>query len=115
MLNQHIIPSTVACANVISVHGPEALVTDVVVEQVEPSSKDGPVEKLVAATKKLREAISDIHNAEDEKKAATLARKLRLETMVSIREFVDLIEALTPATAWTLPTYHDLLFLDQNT
>ena len=95
-------------------HGPEALATSEAVKG--PASKaSGPVEKLVAATKQLRQSISDIHHAGSEEKAATLARKLRLETMVSIREFVDKIEALTPAKAWTLPTYRDLLFLDQNT
>ena len=35
--------------------------------------------------------------------------------MVEIREMVDRIEGLTPEAAWTLPTYRDLLFLDQNT
>merc|ERR1719181_2638773 len=111
MLNQHIIPSTVACADVISVHGPEALATSEAVKGPRASKSIGPVEKLVAATKQLRQSISDIHHAGSEEKAATLARKLRLETMVSIREVVDMIEALTPAKTWTLPTYHDLLFL----
>ena len=49
------------------------------------------------------------------KPQADLARTLRLETMIDIREVCDAAEGLCPADLWTLPTYTDLLFLDQTT
>ena len=73
-----------------------------------------PVTQLVSATKQLRKALVKIEHTDDLAKGAALARKLRLETMVEIRGVVDRIEGLTPASQWTLPTYRELLFLDQN-
>jgi len=35
--------------------------------------------------------------------------------MIDIREVCDAAEGLCPADLWTLPTYTDLLFLDQTT
>lgn len=102
MLNKHVIPSTVACEKVIALHG-------------EKTDTQGPVEQLVAATKLLQKSLANIHHSKTPAEAAALARTLRLETMVEIREMVDRIEGLTPEAAWTLPTYRDLLFLDQNT
>ena len=45
---------------------------------------------------------------------AELARVLRLETMLSVRETVDAAEGVCPAELWTLATYKELLFLDQH-
>jgi glutamine synthetase len=90
MLNQHIIPS-VTRAGV------------------------GPLDDLKKAVKTLEGAMSAIHHEEDEKAKATLARTLRLETMVELREVADAAEAVVPADLWTLATYKDLLFLDQTT
>ena len=56
----------------------------------------------------------EIH-ASSGKPQADLARTLRLETMIDIREVCDAAEGLCPADLWTLPTYTDLLFLDQTT
>ena len=61
----------------------------------------------------LKSALSDIHHAGDDKTKAELARTLRLETMIKIRETCDAAEAVIPADKWTLATYKDLLFLDQ--
>lgn len=88
MINQHMIPSMKA-ANV------------------------GYLDELAAATATLKAAIAGIHAAESDEAKAKLARTLRLETMISIRESCDAAEAVCPANLWTLATYKDLLFLDQ--
>lgn len=44
--------------------------------------------------------------------AATLARTLRLETMMDVRELVDEVEGVVPPANWTLATYEELLFMD---
>ena len=43
---------------------------------------------------------------------AVIARELRLETMEQVRDVCDAIEAVVPASLWTLATYKELLFLD---
>jgi glutamine synthetase len=91
MINQHCIPS-------IKVAG------------------EGPsVQEMKESVKALETSIAAIHAAKTDKEKATLARTLRLETMVDIRQKCDNAEALCPASAWTLPTYTDLLFLDAST
>merc|ERR1712032_1166740 len=45
---------------------------------------------------------------------ATLARVLRLETMVDLRKVCDEAEAIVPEDKWTLATYKELLFLDSH-
>jgi glutamine synthetase len=99
MLNKHIIPSTVASAAVLEAHGARG---------------KNALKKLVAARDTLDKSLADLHAATEAVTAAKLARVLRLETMEKVRKIVDGIEALTPEAAWTLPTYRDLLFLDQN-
>ena len=96
MINKHVIPSTMACADVIAVHG-----------------SGDVVKELVSATKQLQKALFKIEHAGNLTAGAALARTLRLETMVEIRAVVDRIEGVTPASAWTLPTYGELLFLDK--
>jgi len=88
MLNQHIIPS-VQRAGV------------------------GPLDELKAAVGILQTAIAGIHAEEDEVAKGTLARNLRLDTMVEIRVHADAAEGVVPADLWTLATYAELLFLDQ--
>jgi glutamine synthetase len=90
MINQHVIPS-VKAAGV------------------------GPLEELHAAVDTLKAAVGAIHAAEASTTKAELARVLRLETMIDIREHCDAAEAVVPANLWTLATYKDLLFLDQTT
>ena len=89
MLNQHIIPS-VKKAGV------------------------GPLAELEAAVTTITDAVAGIHAAGSSYEAAQLARVLRLETMVTIRESCDAAEAVVPADLWTLATYKELLFLDSH-
>ncbi|GMH87743.1 hypothetical protein TrST_g3110 [Triparma strigata] len=89
---------------------------DMINQHVLPSCKDaevGPVSDLESSVVTLKAAVAEIHAAETPYAAATLARTLRLETMVDIREFCDAAEGVVPADMWTLPTYKEMLFLDQ--
>jgi len=43
-----------------------------------------------------------------------LARVLRLETMVDIREYCDSAEVVVPNNLWALATYKELFFLDSH-
>ena len=90
---------------------------DMINKHVLPSAKAAElpqVAALEAALDTLGKAIEEIH-ASSGKPQADLARTLRLETMIDIREVCDAAEGLCPADLWTLPTYTDLLFLDQTT
>ena len=90
MLHQHIIPS-VKAAGV------------------------GPLAELEAQIPVLKAALAEIHAAESSHEKAKLARVLRLETMVDMREVVDSAESVVPAEKWTIATYKELLFLDTHT
>jgi len=91
---------------------------DMIVQNIIPSLLAAPgipghvVETLHADVSEIKAALADIHHTIDEKLKATLARNLRLETMLKIREHCDGAEGLCPANLWTLATYKDLLFLD---
>jgi len=89
MLNQHIIPSC-------------------------KKSGVGPLAELEALVPVLESAIAEIHAAESSYDKATLARVLRLETMVDMRDVIDKAEKIVPAEDWTLATYKELLFLDSH-
>jgi glutamine synthetase len=89
MLHQHVIPS------------------------MKKAGVDFSVKSLYDATKTLEEAMKAIHKEGDVKKQAEMARVLRLEDMVEIRELCDKAEAVCPADCWSLATYSELLFLDQ--
>jgi len=73
----------------------------------------GSVKDLDAAVNTLKNALKEIHHCASEIDKAHLARRLRLETMISIREMVDNTEAIVPAHLWPIATYKELLFLDQ--
>ena len=90
MINQHVIPS------------------------VKKSGK-GPLEELEAHLGTLQAALKEMEESENSYEKAKLARVLRLETMITIRETCDAAEEVIPAADWTLATYKDLLFLDQHT
>lgn len=90
---------------------------DMINQHVIPSVKNsgvGPLEGLQSAVEELKSALSQIHHTTDEKTKAQLARTLRLETMIKVREVCDAAEAVVPASEWTLATYKELLFLDQH-
>jgi len=89
MINQHIIPSVKA-------------------------AEVGPLSELEAAIPKIKEALATIHAAENSYEAAKIARVLRLETMIDIREVCDGAEEVVPADLWTLATYKELMFLDSH-
>jgi len=90
MLNQHIIPSMKAAGV-------------------------GPLKELEACVPKLKEELAKIHATEGPYQKAKLARVLRLETMVDMRDICDAAEAVCPANLWTLATYKELLFMDSHT
>merc|ERR1712232_275970 len=71
-----------------------------------------PIQSLQDAVNTIKHTMEAIHGEDDEKRRASLARTLRLDTMVQIRSVVDACEAVVPADLWTLATYQDLLFLD---
>mmetsp|Transcript_26999 Transcript_26999/g.65593 ORF Transcript_26999/g.65593 Transcript_26999/m.65593 type:complete len:706 (-) Transcript_26999:270-2387(-) len=89
MLNQHVIPAVKA-------------------------AEGKHLHALQGAVDTLKNALEGVHAEEDEQKRGNLARTLRLETMVNIRDVVDEAEGETPANLWTLASYKDLLFLDHN-
>ena len=97
----------------------EALaLTDMISQNIIPSVKSasvGPLAELEAAVATLKSAVAEIHAAESSYDKAKLARVLRLETMLDIRDVCDAAEAVVPANLWTLATYKDLLFLDTTT
>jgi len=90
---------------------------DMINQHVIPSVKSagvGPKAELDEAIITLSNAVKDIHAVEDGYEKAKLARILRLETMVEIREHCDEAEAVVPSSLWTLATYKELLFLDSH-
>ena len=91
---------------------------DMINQHIIPSIKEagvGPLAELQASIPKLKAAIGGIHHAETPYEKAKLARVLRLETMIEIREICDAAEDVCPAKLWTLATYKELLFLDSHT
>jgi glutamine synthetase len=97
----------------------EALcLVDMINQHIIPSVKSagiGPLAELQAAVPKLKAAIKAIHSADSPYEKASLARVLRLETMIKMRETCDAAEEVCPANLWTLATYKELLFLDSHT
>uniref|UniRef100_A0A7S2CDT9 GS catalytic domain-containing protein n=2 Tax=Florenciella parvula TaxID=236787 RepID=A0A7S2CDT9_9STRA len=88
---------------------------DMIKQHVIPSVKEsgvGPLAELEATLPVLEAAVAAIHAAETAEEKGALARVLRLETMIDIRDTCDAAEAVVPAEHWTLATYGDLLFMD---
>jgi glutamine synthetase len=91
---------------------------DMINQNVIPSVKAaglGPLAELEKSVPVIKDALKAIHAAESSIEKARLARVLRLETMIEIREICDAAEEVVPADLWTLATYKELLFLDQHT
>ena len=97
---------------------------DMINQNVIPSLKEADLEKkkgkkmlsdLEGSVKTLKEAMAGVHAAGTAYEKAKLARVLRLETMVKVREICDAVEEVVPEDCWTLATYKELLFLDQTT
>ena len=91
---------------------------DMINQNIIPSVKaagTGPLSELEAAVATLKAAVAEIHAADTSMAKAELARVLRLETMIDIRDVCDSAEEVVPADLWTLATYKELLFLDSHT
>ena len=89
---------------------------DMINQHILPSCKAagvGPVRKLNGCVGTLKSKLHEIHEEADEVTRATKARNLRLEAMIDIRKTCDETEGIIPANLWTLATYKELLFLDQ--
>jgi len=89
---------------------------DMIQQHILPSVRSsgvGPASELTAAVATLKDGLKAMHHASDEKAKAEIARNLRLETMLKVREVCDAAEEVVPAHEWSLATYKELLFLDQ--
>jgi glutamine synthetase len=91
MIEQHVIPSVEA--------GSE-LVTDARLD----------TSKLKSGVLSVKNAIANIHGANDAYAGAKAARDLRLDLMITVRKTCDDAEAACPKHLWTLPTYAEMLF-----
>ena len=89
MINQHVIPSCKAFAY--------------------------PVDELQKGVGEIKGVLGQVHATGGSLEKARIARDLRLDTMVKVREVCDAAEAVCPANIWTLATYKELLFLDSHT
>ena len=73
---------------------------DMVTQHVIPSLKAAEmadqVAAVTAAAKKVADGLHAIHNADDTAAKATMARALRLETMIEARKVIDAAEAKGP-------------------
>jgi glutamine synthetase len=90
---------------------------DMINHHIIPSVKAagvGPLAELQACVPKLKAAMAELHSGTTYDKAK-LARVLRLETMIEMRDICDDAEEVCPANLWTLATYKELLFLDSHT
>jgi glutamine synthetase len=91
---------------------------DMMKQHVIPSVKnsdglEGLLPELEAACSSVEKGLHGMHDAPDEYTKASLARVLRLETMIDARAACDKAEGVVPADMWTLATYNELLFLDK--
>jgi len=88
---------------------------DIINQHVIPSCKKAElnfVKQLEDSVKSLKRSLHEIHVSSEASDAAALARILRLDTMIKIREVCDEAESLCPPSLWSLATYSELLFLD---
>lgn len=89
---------------------------DMVKQQIIPAIKEAEqdTKAVAAAIKTVQDGLAKMHHEGDDFKKASLARVLRLETMISARAVIDAAEAECPAHLWPLATYKEMLFLDAN-
>jgi|Transcript_8538 glutamine synthetase len=91
---------------------------DLLNQHIVPDVKEagiGPLAELETFAPKLKTALAEIAKEKDSYKKAQMARVLRLQTMIEIREVCDEAEEVVPAKIWSLATYKELLFLDSHT
>lgn len=89
---------------------------DMIKQHVAPSVTDSGLNPKAAlhGAQRIKYGLAKIHDAKDVVEQAELARKLRLDTMVEVRDICDQLEAQVPAEKWTLATYKELLFMDMS-
>ena len=75
---------------------------------------DAGIDKLQKSIPTLMEKLHAMEKADEGAPKAIVARQLRLETMVQVREVCDSVEGAIPPEMWTLATYKELLFLDSH-
>merc|ERR1712167_364039 len=83
---------------------------DMIKQQIIPACKEagvGSVADLTAATDTLTAKVAGMHAAPSEYEKAKLARELRLEVMIDVREVCDKTEAEVPANLWPMATYKE--------
>jgi len=86
---------------------------DMIVQEIIPAvSQFVDVSALQASIVHLREAVAAAHHVSDLHERATAWRNIRLGAMLAVRKECDIVEGLSPATAWPIATYKQLLFLD---
>jgi glutamine synthetase len=94
------------------------LVLPVVREQVNVPSISKYLPDLILGVEKLTDKLREMHqipsDGEGLPRKADIAREIRLSHMFELRATCDAVEAVIPANKWPLPTYGQLLFLDQN-
>jgi glutamine synthetase len=90
---------------------------DMINQYIIPACKKAgiPIAELEKAVGELKGVLGSIHHAPDSLEKARIARILRLDTMIKIREKCDDVEAICPAEYWPIATYKELLFLDSHT
>ena len=89
---------------------------DMLKQQIIPAIKEAEqdIKAVGGALKAVETGLAAMHHEADDYKKASLARVLRLETMITAREVVDSAEAECPAHLWPVATYKEMLFLDAN-
>jgi len=89
---------------------------DMIKQHVAPSATQSGLnaQDALLGANQIQFGLAKVHEAKDVVVQAELARKLRLETMVEVREICDRLEAQVPAENWTLATYKELLFMDMS-
>ena len=89
---------------------------DMIKLQILPALKEGKIDTagVSKALDMVTKGLAGVHHEGDLFKKATLARSLRLETMIEARTHVDAAEGECPANLWPLATYKEMLFLDAN-
>jgi len=89
---------------------------DMLKQQIIPAIKEAEqdIKAVGAALKTVEAGLAAMHHEADDYKKASLARVLRLETMITAREAVDSAEGDCPAHLWPVATYKEMLFLDAN-
>lgn len=71
------------------------------------------VSMIVEHLTNLESKLHFMESTHDLLTKAKLCRSLRLNTMTEVRHFLDGLEGRIPSDLWGLPSYDDLLFLDQ--